>query len=309
MASSENITAVEGPASSIFYDQNLQTVFTIVQAANIVLILTLNPLFLTVIYRVADLQPATRVFMSFLSLSDLGMGLFALLPKTICNYWYYVECLEINSVSLPLVFFCIFFILCSHSLVFLTIDRYLIIAHCLQYPHWMTLRRSLVAVACSLVLAIVIPATGSSLRINEIQSIMIFLFLGTMLIALVAILALNLHVLVIARRQARRIAQENQAAGRGNGPPRISIKAFTTVTCAMVLITLGWFPYIVTVLLSEKGTYNLISDYFTLTLFCMTNWADGIILYMPNRQFRKVLYKMMSACITALRRKCKCTQV
>ena len=276
-----------------------------------VLILTLNPLFLVVIRRVENIPTSTKIFLVSLTISDLGVGLFAVLPTTVMRIF------NLSIIYIPLLSHLTSFSVTQSfiSLLLLTIDRYLAIAWCLHYPRLMTTRRSRIIVVCSWVLLVIILATIAGLELSldrfnfVLMYIHIYTFIGLVLLGLVIIVVLYIHILIIARRhQAQRNARENQFAAENNTPRRIQTKPFTTVILILIFVVVCWAPLPILSVLQvtvPDNSITLTMDQVARFTVFITSWADGIILYMRNRQFRKVIHKMVSNGFGTLRQKCK----
>ena len=131
-----------------------------------------------------------------------------------------------------------------YSLLLLTIDRYLAIVWCLHYPRLMTVRRSKIIVVLSWLTSLLICSLNSvwtyatSNTCDITDGVMEYILVSIATVELICIFALYMHMLVIARHQARRIAQENQP----NVPQRISTKSLTTVFIIFTALIIGWVP-------------------------------------------------------------------
>ena len=104
------------------------------------------------------------------------------------------------------------------------------------------------------------------------------------------------HILVIARRQARRIASEARwlaGAGRDNGL-RLRIKSATTVFLITGSVCLSWIPYIVVRAVNLPISSEV--KIFTDTLLMTNSWLNVVIYSFRNKDLRQRLYDIAAAC-------------
>ena len=127
----------------------------------VILILILSPTCLVVLRRASGIQDTTKIFMAGLTVADICVGLFWVLPELIANLageWVLGEFLctawGVAAVS--------FFTLSILSLVLLTVDRFLAIVYSLRYPTLMTptTAKLIVAVTWTLTMSFYIILMG-----------------------------------------------------------------------------------------------------------------------------------------------------
>ncbi|XP_038066544.1 uncharacterized protein LOC119736600 [Patiria miniata] len=301
-SSEDNITACDGvvtgePAAIFMY---------VIMAPTTILVVILNPLCLVALRRTSGIQDTTKTFLASLTISDLCAGIFWGIPKLI----------EYASVVTPALesFICItvyhvaylFFTTSILSLLLMTIDRYIAIAHSLHYPSLMTPRRSKVIVALVWAAAFVLHASFAITI--EAQSTYLckyscyvceYIYICIVVISLGIILVLYVRILKIARHQARRIAAQNQVAnpqGEQNAPHRVSTRSATTVIMVTGSAFLCWAPQIVYVtLVQEVEQYPCAITYITDILFLTNGWLNVVIYYWRNRELRKAMRSLVTS--------------
>ena len=274
-----------------------------------ILILTLNPLFLVVISRVKNIPTPTKVFLASLTISNFVMGFWIFLQITMTIL--HIDILSADSFLSLLHSYgntMVILLHCFISLVLLTIDRYLAIVCCVQYRRLMTTHRSLYIVCCTWVSVVIICIIRVSLAYRSMDGafptgIFVCIFTGLILIGLVIMVVLYFHILIIARRHQVLCNAQFAAV---NTPRRIQTQYFTTVILILAFVLVCWAPVAICWLLSINGLVQRNILEVTYLIVFITNWADGIIFYMRNKQFRKVLHKMASNGIGTLRQICKC---
>ena len=156
-----NFTPSVANETTDIQDFALDNVIIVLYALTIVLILTLNPLSIITLRRVASFQLTTKIFLASLTVNDLVVGLCVvpiLLIRYIHGTWQLgaMLCIIYKAVkhwTVPLSIY---------SLLLLTIDRYLAIVWCLHYPRLMTVRRSKI---------IVVLGWLTSLLMNSLKSV------------------------------------------------------------------------------------------------------------------------------------------
>ena len=297
----------------------LRVIALVLSVLNFTLILTLNPLCLIVIQRVANMQPTTKMFMTSLTVSDLGTGIFVLLPHivdSIAGYWPF----GVFACSAFRIAKYLFFCLCFLSLLLLTIDRYIAVVRCLHYPRLVTVRRSRVAVFGVLILVTTVSITGNVFNERRPtqpfskpaceptdEKVLIHITLGLAFLALIMIVVMYIHILTIARRQARRIAQERPVSP--NVPQGVGTNSFTTIITITVVVVGGWVPLLVGVFLVNNGiSLPLDTTKIVYALYFTTNWMDAVAFYVRNTECKGVLHRMATAAVGTVRRKLVCIQ-
>ncbi|XP_038077384.1 beta-3 adrenergic receptor-like [Patiria miniata] len=279
----------------------------------VILILTFTPISLVVIYQVPSIQQTTKLFMTSLTVADLGNGLFWALPKlteNIAGSWVLGD----GMCKMYGVGYRTFVSLSVFSLVLLNIDRYIAIVYSLQYFRIVTVKRTKIVIAVTWVVSFtsgvsafgfviyrVVSATPPHLCVWKEDGLHQLAVVSILFTSLVIMLGLYAHILVIARRQARRIASETQPLGprRDNGL-RLRLKSATTVFIITGAVSLSWIPQIVigaTDLQTSRET-----RVFTDTLLMTNSWLNVVIYSFRNRDLRKRLHGTLWSC----RRLCSC---
>ncbi|XP_038044544.1 melanocortin receptor 4-like [Patiria miniata] len=298
-----NVTDTDKASAYLPYGV-ITTVVICVYGVNFILIMTINPVCLFVIRRMANMQPTTKNFMTSLLVSKMGFGIFVLIPSIIRTYVVFAE----GSFWWILFFICdvVFNWQSFLSLLILTVDRYLAVAWCLHYPRLMTIRRSRIIICISWAVGLIFGlafffSTGTSLHVYTIQN---FILITIIFIGIALIVTLYLHILVIARRQARRIAQDNQVVAGNNAPQRVSTKSFTTIFIIVTVVLLCWIPVCLFTLLFNVQVYVSVVVYFSFgVLYVATNWIDAVLFCARNKEFQETLRKLALACHSGLKQK------
>ncbi|XP_038070457.1 beta-4C adrenergic receptor-like [Patiria miniata] len=325
MADANNVTAMEQLVNSTSTDwpetypdsdtdwSTLRIVSVTLNVPTTILILTLNPLCLCVIWRVPDTQSTNKVFMASLIAADFFYGLLVCIPVTlslITGYWPFGSFL---CATFSVVGEYMFGLICFLSLLQLTVDRYLAVAWCLHYSRLMTLRRAKTITLLNWILALIVSFCGHVEFFHKHQTIdstecdlaarlvLHYILVVLIIIGLIIILMLYLHILVIARRQARRIAQENQPIP---GPARKNTKSFSTVIIISAVVFVGWMPSLIIELVDTVNVPSAVI-YTTDFLFFSTNWIDAVVFCLRNKEFRETLRKMAATGCKVFR-KCDC---
>ncbi|XP_038078182.1 adenosine receptor A2b-like [Patiria miniata] len=279
----------------------------------------LNPLMLLVLHRVTSIQPTTKIFMVSLTASDLGSGLVWLLelPELFLGAWPLggFLCAATGVMMFTTRAMGVF------SLLLLTVNRYIAVSRPLRYPTLMTVFRSKVIV-CSTwaaVTAICITVYGiyHPKYILESGPLKLciwesdwrqYVSIVTMLSVLLVVSFLYVHILMIARRHARRIATDNQV---GNGqamgqiPQNVSTRSTTTVVIITGTLMVSWLPTVI--ILSTLIPETDFAGYRIFLLVNLTDdfllantWLNVIIYYLRNRDLRQTIHLILSAWLSHL---------
>ena len=307
------MNATDVQESGVHHQGPLNIFVIVLMALTGVLIVVLNPLCLIALHRASGIQETTKTFMASLTLSDLCGGIFYVapqLPAQIAQKWILGDFLCIlwgTAIS-------IFMTLSSVSLFLLSGDRFIAVIYPLRYPTLMTPKRSkLITIllwAATFTLYSIMHSTiirsivsQGSTNICEYRSCMFcfIIYISTLMIPFTAILLLYMHILRVARRQARCIAaqgQINNPPGGQEAPQPISTKSTTTVFIITGALIICWTPTIVTLFLVSRGSLssdhivNIIAEIMYLT----NGWLNVVIYYWRNKQLRQALHGLVSSC-------------
>ncbi|XP_022092892.1 histamine H2 receptor-like [Acanthaster planci] len=301
-------TSLEGDTTSeIFLEISAGIFLTVVVLMNFLL----NPPMLCVLYRVTSIQPTTKIFMASLTMSDLGTGIIWLirLPGVFAGKWLLGDFL----CAISGVFGYIFQSLNLLSLVLLTIDRYIAVSRPLRYPTLMTVFRSKILICAKWTTIVIVgillygiyhPRRVEQLGSRQLCSWRMDNVRGVFgLLAVVfwqtVIIILYLRISLIARKQARRIAAENQA-DNGQGGHRINTRSIATIVIITGTLVITWIPNIILLLVplvngSSPNTYiNYLLTYFATGFVISNSWLNVIIYYLRNKQLRRVMLVLLS---------------
>ncbi|XP_038077145.1 beta-1 adrenergic receptor-like [Patiria miniata] len=292
----------------------LEVSFGVLTALTVVLILTLNPICVVMLHRASGIQETTKVFMASLTVSDICIGLFWVLPELtqhfnrkwvlgsfLCTVWG-VTSTYLGGLSM-------------FSLVLMTVDRFVAIVYSLRYPTLMTLKKAktIVAITWSMTLAIGIIAFGIFLPhvispsaprkciFTSDNNIYTSIVVSAIAISLVTIVILYMYILNVARQQARRIAAQNQInvdLGDQNAPQRVSTKSATTVFIITMTVFICWLPSIIFSVISltpgvqPPPLFKLITNF----IFATNSWLNVVVYYMRNRELRQALQELVASC-------------
>ncbi|XP_038077146.1 octopamine receptor beta-2R-like [Patiria miniata] len=286
----------------------------VLSALTVVLILTLNPICLVVLHRASGIQETTKVFMASLTVSDICIGLFWVLPDLTQYFnrkWVLGSflCTAIGVASTSLGGLSMF------SLLLLTVDRFVAIVYSLRYPTLVTLKKAktIVAITWSMTLTFSIIAFGIFLPyvispsaprkciVASHYNIYTSIVVSAIAISLVTIFILYMYILNVARQQARRIASQNQISvdlGDQNAPQRVSTKSATTVFIITMTVFICWtmsIIYTVTFSISEAILPPNFGD-ITDLIFATNSWLNVVIYYLRNRELRQTLHELIASC-------------
>ena len=242
-----------------------------------------NSLTLVVLRKMKELSPITRVFMTSMTLSDLGAAcvLMPIVVATAVNRWPFgIVLCSIHGFI---------FTLCSYtsvlSLFWLTTERYLAVTRPFQYPTLMTVPRARIITLCVWLCSVTVAAsvgfmpgrvvfysqnwhaciTGpkdpSGVDFHEIGTV---LFLAVVPFGLTLVMFLRLFLL--ARFHAAKIiAQERHINGRKSDK-----KAFTTFFIMAFCISIGWTPMIALVIYESIFGLPEIESFHVACVFSAT---------------------------------------
>lgn len=266
-----------------------------------VLILALNPLCILALPQATSIQETTKVFLVSLAISDTCLG-FITVPPTIVHYglgyWPFgkIMCKILGAVKNT------FFYTSVLALLLITFDRYLAIRFSLKYLRLVTVKRSLIAVCCTLIPCLVITSMSEGLKSpycswqdgdERIQS----MFLTV--IPLMVMFLLYLHILLIAHRHTRYIDTQHQMVNpRDNARPssgqpspgrQMSIKSITTVFIITLAVAVSWVPDVIRIIIQNR--VSLSNDvHAILDVTLITNsWVNVVIYSLRNKSFRDAL--------------------
>ncbi|XP_022079976.1 adenosine receptor A2a-like [Acanthaster planci] len=293
----------------------LRIVGCVLMTLTVVLILAFNPISLVVLHQVTSIRLTTKLFMASLTIADLGNGLFWALPQlteNIAGAWVLGD----GMCKLFGIGYRTFVSLSVFSLVMMNVDRYIAIVYSLRYFRIVTVGRAKAVIGVTWVLSFVGGAGAYGFLVYRVVSrtpphlclweqgglhqltVVIVLFTS-----LLTMLGLYTHILVIARRQARRIASETHqlpGAGRRDNGLRLRVKSATTVFLITGAVCLSWIPYIVVGAVDLPVSHEV--KIFTDTLLMTNSWLNVFIYTFRNKDLRQRLNSIAAACRHQCRR-------
>ena len=196
-------------------------------------------------------------------------------------------------------------------LLLLTVDRYVAIIHSLRYPNLVTLQRVKVIVALlwslSLVMSVLLFGVLTKATINTdtricdytLNTVFKCMTICCLPIPLVIIIVLYIHILRVARRQARRIAAQNHVGNPADGqnaPQPVSTKGATTVIIITVTLVLCWTSAILVQILPSSSEVAIGLQRISFTAFLSNSWLNCLIYYWRNKELRQALHCLVTSC-------------
>ena len=302
-------------SNSNFHNSVEWYVYTALLGVNIVLNVTLNTVGLIVLHRVRNIQATTKVFLRSLTLSDLSMALFYALPSMLRSLLP-----QMDTGTAYCTFQVVSGIMLFHvnilSLLLLTIDRYISIVHCLRYPSIMTIPRArtmvcvlwTLLVTYSLTYVLVSPPKYSEeahlCRIKQ-DSVNFSITIVIILVSVVTILALYTHIVIIAHRHKKRIAQDIPSSHPPSPGVRFNTKSLLTFCIIIMSLTVCWLPEVIALMVA-KTTCQYEFLRWTFILQNASCWLNMVIYYLRNKDFRQTANTIVSSYLRSCKH-CKST--
>ncbi|XP_041480608.1 melanocortin receptor 5-like [Lytechinus variegatus] len=287
------------------------------------IIIVSNALLILIVYRNHSLRTPTNIIVASLAFSNLVDALVGL-PLNIYGVvfkmeeactgdedtWYYLPLQIIAGVS-----FC--------HIVALTADRYIAVTKPLRYVQIVTLRRIAIVLGSLWILstllnsvryiAFELQTNSTILDRNETICGMPYsgsmsltfgwLLLSVVVVLIVALPVINTLLLRIAMRQARKIAVQRVVIGfhQDQPPPQDDrLKAFKTISLAVSLFVIFWFPFPLYLVL--RLTTYLSPLTFSVYCNCFLVWHTISLIVNPllygfrDRDFRKGFQNIFRQC-------------
>ena len=269
-----------------------------------------NSLTLVVLRKLKDFSPVTKVFMTSMTIADLG-AVFVITPivvATAVNRWPF----GLALCTMHGFVFTVFAYTSVFSLFCVTSERYLAVTKPFQYPTLVTVQRarliSLCVWVCGLAVATSIsfmpgrviyysqswhacitgPKDPSVVDVHEISTV---LFLACVPFGLTLVMFLRLFLL--ARFHAAKITAQESQIGRNSDK-----KAFTTFLIMTTCLVIGWTPFMALIIYESILPEKEVS----LWLVCLTqltassNGVNNVVVYyLRNTAFRQAAKKLLVA--------------
>ena len=202
-----------------------------------------------------------------------------------------------------------FYMTSIFSLVVLTIDRFIAIVYSLRYPSLMTPQRSKIIVGFAWASCLVISAVSlgayaparvsqeNSMCIRDEPNIFEVLSVSWSAVSFSIILILYIFILKVARRQARRIAAQNQIGNPQNAPQPINTKSATTVIIITGTVFMCFTPGCFFQIMKVNGiALGQNFEAIAYIIYVSNGWLNCIIYYWRNRELRQTLHNLVSSC-------------
>ena len=268
-----------------------------------------NSLSLIVFPKIRSLNPVTRVFMTSMTLSDIGIGFSYILPvlaATVQDKWPFgytgcaVQAFTNNA----------FGIASFASLISVNFERFIAVTRPFRYPNLINVSRALLVTSGIWFFSLTLSALNSFIMpgrsVNYIQNMHTCATgpidptdvdkTGTLLVVLFVIiplgltLAMFLRLYLFARFHVIRIAAQDRAMGK-----KSDRRAFTTFFIMTVCLVVGWSPH-TTLFVYENLTRENISPWlgcFAQLLAFSNTIINVIIYYLRNTTFRQTAKRML----------------
>ncbi|XP_038077103.1 beta-2 adrenergic receptor-like [Patiria miniata] len=309
--SSEDVPPDNGPYSPLI--TGLRTCFVVLTS---LLIVTGN-IFCLSIMRFVDssrFPPSSKVFLSYVILSDLVYGIFSLFlvcPAAL-NFWPYGKFLCVASRFVDSwICSC-----CVNAAVLITIDRLLAVLYPLRHATIIPRRRAIAIVAVSTIVALVLSLsmfTGAvqvsynnaavmclvkwSIGTSPYLVRLIFFAAYTAVIPAAILIGCYTKLYLVARKHTNRRAKLRVRAITGRKSSGGQVKGHRALKmCSLIAGTfcIAWTPYFVVSFRSYvlKTEAPPLVDFF-INWFCISNsWWDVIIYFLMAKEFRKTALKV-----------------
>ena len=260
----------------------------------IILNLCLNSLTLVVLLRMRELKPATRVFLTSMTVADLFSLIYhiPIFISTIMNKWPFGD-IECNIFSLTgLVVNVLYYI----NLPVVNIERYIAVEWPFRYPSLATFKRSRMVVAGVWAFALVSTTVSYIILPNkqyaqvynvclmtrdvEAATLETTFFLVISLTPVTLSLILFLRLYIISRAHVRRLAVQNKNATWNNNKLAMERKTFITFFIMTTCVTFCMVPNVV------SNTYrNINGDDINYWFVCFAQ-----LLYLTNTIINVIVY-------------------
>ncbi len=300
----------------------------------VVLLILVGNIFVLIIVRQVDnsvFSDVTKLFMRSLTVSDLFVGIFIVLPN-IGRRYNGGEWPSAYGEQFPLVYLKVHILVLISgllSLLVITVERYMAVSWSLRYHILMTQKKARIIVAVVWTVSIIfsISATDSTGEPSDTEDLSdynstisqfasstvngdaidedvgentgagtVSLWTNfTLLVALpiITIMILSVKLYAIARRHARRINEQQ----RQFVVTKKDYKGAVTFIIVAGGFAVAWLPNFILSLYLQytKSDVSQVLNYFVrLCIYC-NSWWNVLIYYARNRSFREATRKFMGA--------------
>ena len=278
-----------------------------------VLNISANTSTLVVLRKFQGISPVTKVFMTSMTISDLGAA-FVLAPivaATVVNRWPFGKAF----CSILGFFFALFAYTSILSLFSVTSERYLAVTRPFQYPTLMTIPRARIISLCVWLCGLTGAASSGFMpgrviyysqswhacvtgpkdpSVADTQKVVSVILLATVPFGLNLLMFLRLFLL--AKFHAAKIAAQERPI-IGHVGRKSDKKVFTTFFITTIFLTMGWTP-LMALVIYESITQTEVS----LWLVCLAELAafsntvtNVMVYYLRNRAFRQAAKAIIAA--------------
>ena len=289
------------------------------------IIMTSNGFALVVLQHMPELKDATRIFMTSLTVSDICLGLFGLLPVAVNSV---VMTQEMGGVPKPHLTLCVVqnatLTLLQYvdltSVLLINAERYIACVYPLKYPIIVTRKRCLIAVA-SLLLFWVIWATyaylillSNTTPVYDVrygfctlysEANVKWLIIGitcNLLVPLGIVIGIYWKLMKVVKDHEERMAIDLGRGGVNQDRSNRSSNHRALITFLLVTLSIivGWFPYVIVVIYPTLTDNELPVELVFISQCIMYSipWVNVLIYYMRNKQFELTAKKMLRKILT-----------
>ena len=284
----------------------------------ITLSLCLNSLTLIVLRRMRNLKPATRVFLTSMTVADLISLVYHIFIfiSTIANKWLFGDtaCKVLSPIFLLIS--ALYYI----NLPMVNIERYIAVTRPLQYPSLVTVKRSRMAVVCVWSFALlkatvsyfIVPyeqylpvfhvcmptserTTTNMDKISLSNTLEIIVMLIVTLAPVVVSLILFLRLYMISKAHVARLAAQNRNTSWNNNTLVMERKTITTFLIMTICLTLCMIPIVVveTLNITHHRDVNYWFVCFAQLMFLANTIFNVTIYYWRTATFRETVKKIV----------------
>ena len=263
-----------------------------------------NSLTLVILHKCHEINPVTKVFLTSMTVADLTVVFVILssIPAVAVDRWPFgtTLCSITGFVNAGAVYRAIL------SLLGVTFDRYLSVTRPYQYPTLMTVKR-----ACVIILGIWLlgttALTGTYFEYNpywhmcaenlsKFSNIQITLLLTFSCVPLLLISIMFIHLFLLARFHAAKIAAQERAIGK-----KSDRKAFTTFFIMTACLFVQYVPCLIAyyALATRDGVYLWLVCFAQLLVYSSTI-SNVVIYYFRNTAFKQTAKRVIRSYMPCL---------
>ncbi|XP_072037601.1 trace amine-associated receptor 9-like [Amphiura filiformis] len=282
--------------------------------------IVINITCLIVLRRMREMNPVTRVFMTSMTVADLGTVVFIaspVIPSTILDRWPFGDAF----CTLCSMFNVNFFFASFMCLLNVNLERFLAVSYPFAYPLLVTVNRArMTAVAlwfCSIAFSVFcsyMPGreiyfsktmhtclTGP-LNHDETDIFGTAAFLLFVIIPFVTTLCLFLRLYLVARYHARQIAAQQTGHNTESRKAKAERKTFMTFFIMTMVLSIGYTPLVASTVYENitRISFPAYLVYLAEIMGFANCFMNAIIYYFRNSKFRREARKVLGVLIPLL---------